>query len=98
MDMSEAAYVAVDWGTSSFRLWLIDRAGQVLGERRSGEGMIAAAKVGFALVLQRTYPSSSAAWPAPVRDGSKPAMSIRPRRLPPFWSVRSRFPGNRATF
>lgn len=50
--MSEPAYVAVDWGTSSFRLWLVDRAGQVLAERRSGEGMLAAAKAGFPPVLQ----------------------------------------------
>jgi 2-dehydro-3-deoxygalactonokinase len=50
--MSEAAYVAVDWGTSSFRLWLVDRAGNVLGERRSAEGMMAAGKPGFATVLQ----------------------------------------------
>ncbi|MBR1130696.1 2-dehydro-3-deoxygalactonokinase [Bradyrhizobium iriomotense] len=50
--MTEPAYVAVDWGTSSFRLWLVDRAGQVLAERRSGEGMLAAAKAGFAAVLQ----------------------------------------------
>ena len=32
--MTEPAYVAVDWGTSSFRLWLVDRAGKVLAERR----------------------------------------------------------------
>ncbi|MDA9491400.1 2-dehydro-3-deoxygalactonokinase [Bradyrhizobium sp. CCBAU 11361] len=50
--MTEPAYVAVDWGTSSFRLWLIDRAGRVLAERRSDEGMLAAAKTGFAGVLQ----------------------------------------------
>ncbi|MBR0905612.1 2-dehydro-3-deoxygalactonokinase [Bradyrhizobium liaoningense] len=50
--MSEPAYVAVDWGTSSFRLWLVDRAGQVLAERRSGEGMLTAAKAGFPAVLQ----------------------------------------------
>ena len=50
--MTEPAYVAVDWGTSSFRLWLIDRTGQVLAERRSDEGMLAAAKAGFAGVLQ----------------------------------------------
>ena len=50
--MTEPAYVAVDWGTSSFRLWLVDRAGQVLAERRSGEGMLAAAKAGFPAVLQ----------------------------------------------
>jgi 2-dehydro-3-deoxygalactonokinase len=50
--MSEAAYVAVDWGTSSFRLWLVDRTGSVLGDRRSDEGMMAASKLGFATVLQ----------------------------------------------
>jgi 2-dehydro-3-deoxygalactonokinase len=50
--MSEAAYVAVDWGTSSFRLWLMDRVGHVLGERRSNEGMMTAGKLGFAAVLQ----------------------------------------------
>jgi 2-dehydro-3-deoxygalactonokinase len=50
--MTEPPYVAVDWGTSSFRLWLVDRAGQVLAERRSDEGMLAAAKTGFAAVLQ----------------------------------------------
>jgi 2-dehydro-3-deoxygalactonokinase len=49
--MSEAAYVAVDWGTSSFRLWLVDRAGNVLGEQRSHEGMMVAGKLGFATVL-----------------------------------------------
>ncbi len=31
---------AVDWGTSSFRLWLFDRDGKVLAERRSGEGLL----------------------------------------------------------
>ena len=50
--MGEAAYVAVDWGTSSFRLWLVDQAGDVLGERRSDEGMMAAGKLGFPAVLQ----------------------------------------------
>lgn len=50
--MTEPAFVAVDWGTSSFRLWLVDRTGRVLAERRSDEGMMAAAKAGFAGVLQ----------------------------------------------
>lgn len=50
--MEKPAYVAVDWGTSSFRLWLVDTDGNVLAERRSGEGMTAAAKAGFAAVLQ----------------------------------------------
>jgi 2-dehydro-3-deoxygalactonokinase len=47
----EPAYVAVDWGTSSFRLWLIGKDGSVIAERRSGEGMTTAARTGFAEVL-----------------------------------------------
>jgi 2-dehydro-3-deoxygalactonokinase len=50
--MGRPAYAAVDWGTSSFRLWLIGDDGSVLGERRSGEGMTTAASTGFAEVLQ----------------------------------------------
>lgn len=50
--MTEPAYVAVDWGTSSFRLWLVGRDGEVLAERRSAEGMLAAAGSGFPAVLQ----------------------------------------------
>ena len=47
--------VLVDWGTSSFRLWLVDGAGDVLAERRSGEGMATAGEAmgGFAGVLER---------------------------------------------
>jgi 2-dehydro-3-deoxygalactonokinase len=47
----QPAYVAVDWGTSSFRLWLVGTDGRVLAERRSGEGMTTAARTGFAEVL-----------------------------------------------
>ena len=64
--MKQAAYVAVDWGTSSFRLWLIDRAGNVLGERRSHEGMVAAGKPGFATVLQSHLEAVGAAHELPV--------------------------------
>src|SRR5262245_21287475 len=64
--MSEAAYVAVDWGTSSFRLWLVDRAGNSLGERRSHEGMMAAGKSGFATVLQSHLEAVGAAPGLPV--------------------------------
>lgn len=35
-----AAFVALaDWGTSNFRVWLVDRKGNILGERQSAEGM-----------------------------------------------------------
>jgi 2-dehydro-3-deoxygalactonokinase len=64
--MKQAAYVAVDWGTSSFRLWLVDRAGNVLGERRSHEGMVAAGKLGFATVLQSHLQATGAAHALPV--------------------------------
>jgi 2-dehydro-3-deoxygalactonokinase len=64
--MSQAAYVAVDWGTSSFRLWLVDRTGNVLGERRSHEGMMAAGKLGFPTVLQSHLEAVGAAPGLPV--------------------------------
>jgi 2-dehydro-3-deoxygalactonokinase len=66
LEMSQAAYAAVDWGTSSFRLWLIDRAGGVLEGRRSQEGMMAAAKLGFAAVLQSHLDAVGAANNLPV--------------------------------
>lgn len=43
---------AVDWGTSSFRLWLLDRDGSILAERRGTEGMMAARDTGFAAILE----------------------------------------------
>lgn len=48
-----ADFVAVDWGTSSFRLWLLDHAGRIHGESRSAEGMQYCAEAGFAPVLSK---------------------------------------------
>ncbi|WP_375782849.1 2-dehydro-3-deoxygalactonokinase [Bradyrhizobium sp. Pha-3] len=64
--MSGPSYVAVDWGTSSFRLWLMGGGGEVFGERRSDEGMTAAAKTGFAPVLQSHLDALGAAANLPV--------------------------------
>ncbi|WOH78441.1 2-dehydro-3-deoxygalactonokinase [Bradyrhizobium sp. BEA-2-5] len=64
--MSGLSYVAVDWGTSSFRLWLISASGKVLGERRSDEGMTTAARTGFAPVLQSHLDALGAAADLPV--------------------------------
>ena len=64
--VSAPAYVAVDWGTSSFRLWLIGTDGGVLAERRSGEGMTTAARTGFAEVLQSHLAAVSAPAGLPV--------------------------------
>lgn len=46
------AVAAVDWGTTRMRVWLLDANGAVLGERRSDEGMLTAAGIGFAKVLE----------------------------------------------
>lgn len=37
--MNNAQYVVADWGTSSFRLWVLDESGAVLAEKRSDTGM-----------------------------------------------------------
>ncbi len=58
--MTKPAFIAVDWGTSSFRLWLIGEDGNILAERRSGEGMTTAAQAGFAKILQTHLDAISA--------------------------------------
>lgn len=61
-----AAVAAVDWGTSSLRVWLIDAAGTVLAERRSGEGMQTARNLGFPSVLERMLSGMGAAADLPA--------------------------------
>jgi 2-dehydro-3-deoxygalactonokinase len=51
-DRSSGAFVAVDWGTSSFRGWLMTADGTVLAESRGPEGMLHCAGSGFAPVLR----------------------------------------------
>jgi 2-dehydro-3-deoxygalactonokinase len=46
------AIVAVDWGTSSLRIWLMDDTGAVMAERRSAEGMEAVGPLEFEGVLR----------------------------------------------
>ena len=64
--MNPACFVAVDWGTSSFRLWLVRADGAVLGESRSSEGMTTARESGFADVLGRHLAQVSAPGDTPV--------------------------------
>ena len=47
-----AVLAAVDWGTSNLRVWILDAAGVVIAERKSGEGMSSAGAKGFANVLE----------------------------------------------
>jgi 2-dehydro-3-deoxygalactonokinase len=64
--MADAAFVAVDWGTTSFRLWLMSKSGEILGERRSGEGMTTAMRTGFPDVLASHLSALSAPSDLPV--------------------------------
>ncbi len=44
---------AVDWGTSSFRAWLLDERGEVIDGTRSSEGMATLRREEFAPVLEK---------------------------------------------
>jgi len=47
------AFAAADWGTTRLRVWLLSQAGDVLAERRSDEGLLAAQPDRFAAILER---------------------------------------------
>ena len=50
--MSEAAYVAVDWGTSSFRLWLTGHDGAIWGVALNGDGQLIASGGRYASMFE----------------------------------------------
>lgn len=64
--MSEPVLIAVDWGTSSFRLWVLDGAARVLSESRGNDGMLFAAREGFAQVLLRHLKAAKAPADLPI--------------------------------
>ncbi|MBO3761320.1 2-dehydro-3-deoxygalactonokinase [Ciceribacter sp. L1K22] len=64
--MSEPFVAAVDWGTSNFRVWLLDSDGIVLAERQSAEGMQGLAKDEFAGVLDQHLAELKAGADLPV--------------------------------
>lgn len=57
---------AVDWGTTSFRIWLVSEAGETLAEQRSNEGMAHATNAGFANILNAHLESMGASSTLPV--------------------------------
>lgn len=59
-------FAGVDWGTSSFRLWLFGDDGEVIAERKSGEGMVAADRFGFPTILQSHLAAVAAPDDCPV--------------------------------
>lgn len=63
---SDLAHVVVDWGTSSFRLWGLGATGEILAERRSGEGLLSAGETGFESVLEAHLAAIGAADDTPV--------------------------------
>lgn len=63
---SAARFAVVDWGTSGFRLWLVDGDGTVLARRKSRQGMIVAAETGFANVLEEHLGALGAPGDLPV--------------------------------
>ncbi|MFD1197924.1 2-dehydro-3-deoxygalactonokinase [Brucella gallinifaecis] len=52
-DLLTPQFVGVDWGTSSFRLWVMSVDGAILAERRSAEGMSATDATAFKGVLDQ---------------------------------------------
>lgn len=65
--MAEAAdIVLVDWGTSSLRVWAMDRHGAILGTRRSERGMGRLAPEDFASELQANLAALNVADDVPV--------------------------------
>ncbi|AXI49325.1 2-keto-3-deoxy-galactonokinase (plasmid) [Sulfitobacter sp. SK012] len=50
--MSQTSFVAVDWGTSSFRLWVMDASGEVLNSTQGPFGMSRLKPTDFSRVLE----------------------------------------------
>jgi len=65
--VSEApAVAAVDWGTTRMRVWLIDKDGKVVAERRGDDGLITAQQKGFSTILEGHLAAMAAPEALPV--------------------------------
>lgn len=64
--MSEAFCAAIDWGTTSFRLWLLAADGKVLAERRSDDGLLTTARGDFAAIMEKHLAATAAGPDLPV--------------------------------
>lgn len=51
--MSRINFIAVDWGSSSFRAWALDRTGQILDMRKGPDGLKAVSNLDFDGVIRR---------------------------------------------
>ena len=66
MTREQPAFAAVDWGTSRFRLWLMDEAGGVLDQRQSEDGMLRTQREAFSGVLEAHLSALGGAGDLPV--------------------------------
>ncbi|CAH0338682.1 2-dehydro-3-deoxygalactonokinase [Rhizobium sp. CECT 9324] len=65
--MAGRAFAAlVDWGTSNFRIWLVDSQGEVLAERQSAEGMGSLERSAYPAVLESHLSAFGASPDLPV--------------------------------
>lgn len=55
--MPEVAYIAVDWGTSSFRLWATGADGTVISEVRHNQGMASLRPADYPVILSEALGS-----------------------------------------
>ena len=78
--MADPHFVAVDWGTSGFRLWVMCKDGTVLAATSAPLGMSHLKRNDFNHVLKKAStlsalrkmcPPSSAAWRAQHKAGAK---------------------------
>ncbi len=58
--------IALDWGTSRLRLWVIDRNGNVIAQRQTDEGLEGARALGFAATLENHLTALSVGPNVPV--------------------------------
>ncbi len=58
--------IAVDWGTSRLRLWVLDHNGNVMMERRSDEGLEGIRLAGFSVTLESHLVAMGVAGDVPV--------------------------------
>lgn len=55
--------IAIDWGTSSFRAWLLSAGGQVIGEVPTGPGILAVSDGDFDAAFEQAVKPWLAEWP-----------------------------------
>ncbi len=48
-----ASFIALDWGTTSFRAYLVDMRGEVIAERSAPDGILSVGNGDFEIVLER---------------------------------------------